>query len=137
MLTFNHIGIFVKEIEFGINFFNKFLRISKKSNLFIDANMGVKVQFLYDKKNICYELVAPYKQPNPVSKVLKENKNILNHIAYQSDNFEADIKIIRNDGSIPLGIPVEAVAFNQARVIFFLTPLRFIIEVIEGSIYDR
>lgn len=135
MLRFHHIGIFVKETEIGIKYFENLLDLQNKSNLIIDKKMGVKVQFLYDKENICYELVAPNEQqPNPVSKSLDDNKNLLNHIAYTSNLFETDIKKIRDAGSIPLGIPMNAKAFNEARVIFFLTPLKFIIEVIEGPI---
>ena len=133
MLTFNHIGIFVSDIATGNKYFEKLINIKKKSNCIIDYKIGVKVQFLYDKEDICYELVAPYKNPNPVNEVILEKKNILNHIAYQSNIFDKDIEKIRNNGNLPLSKPMQAEAFNRSRVIFFLTPLRFIIEVIEGD----
>ncbi len=40
---------------------------------------------------------------------------------------------LRDNGCIPISDTNNAVAFNGARVIFFLTPLGFVIEIIEAS----
>ena len=94
-------------------------------------NLGVKVVFLYDQKNICYEIVAPLKRENPVEKVLKSKKNILNHLAYISDDFKNDIKKLRSQGCAPMTKVMRAKAFKNKNIIFFLSTLGFIIEIIE------
>ena len=132
-MKFDHIGIFVKNLQFGSKHLTRLFEIKKKTNIIHDPLHKVSVQFFYDKNNICYELVAPKGKKNPVSSILKQNKNILNHVAYKSKNFQKDITKLRKLGCIPLGKPKPARAFKGANIIFFLSPLKIIIEVIEQN----
>ena len=132
-MKFDHLGIFVKNIKYGINQFKKIIPIKKINKLIIDKNLGVKIVFIYDNSNICYELVAPYGKKSPVHSVLKQRKNIINHIAYKTQNFEKKIKNFRSKGYIPLGPAKKAKAFNNSKVIFFLTSINVIVELIESK----
>jgi methylmalonyl-CoA/ethylmalonyl-CoA epimerase len=133
MLRFHHIGLFVKDIDYGFQKLSQIISVEEVGELFIDDNLLVKVLFVKDLSGVAYELVAPYGDGNPVDGVLMSKKNILNHVAYISDNFERDILDLRKSGCIPLGPPKNAKAFNGAKVIFFLTALGFIYELIEGQ----
>ena len=104
------------------------------SNEIIDEEMGVKIVFLKDYDGIRYELVAPFGDNSPVTNVLKRKKDFLNHIAYETDDFEIEINRLRKAGLVPLGAPKKAKAFQGSRVIFFLSPLGFIVELIEVKI---
>jgi methylmalonyl-CoA/ethylmalonyl-CoA epimerase len=128
-MQFDHIGVFCKNLEIGKKKLSEILPIVKSSKIFKDPLLKVSVQFLFDNNNICYELVAPNGVGNPVDLVLK--KNTLNHIAYKVSNFNYIIKKYRKLGCMPLSTPKKAVAFHGARVIFFLTPLNIIVELIE------
>ena len=130
-MDFHHIGIFVKSLNFGISEIAKIINITSMSDKIEDDGLGVKILFLYDKSNVTYELVAPYGKNNPVNGVLERGKDLLNHIAYTTSEFDRDIKKLRADGMMPLGPAKRAKAFKDARVIFFLTTLGFIIELIE------
>ncbi len=130
-MKFNHIGIFVKSIKFGIKELSKIINIKRKSRLIKDKNLKVKVIFLYDEKNLCYELIEPFGKKNPVSNTLKKKINILNHIAYQSSNFEKDIKKLIKSGFRPITMAVKAKAFSNKRIIFLINKLNFINEIIE------
>ena len=129
-MKLHHIGIFVQNTRIGLNFFKKIIKIKKKSKIISDKNLGVKVQFFYDEKNNCFELVSPYLKKNPVKKLLKEKKNIINHFAYKTKNFEKSITYFRKINCAPLTKPQFSLAFKK-KIIFFLTPLNFIIELIE------
>ena len=131
-MDFDHIGIFCKNLKIGRNYFSKIFEIKKKSKEFSDSRLNVKVQFLYDEKNIKYELIAPLGKKNPVDLSLKKNKNIINHIAYKTKSFQKEISRFRKMACIPLDKPKPAIAFQGKKIIFFLTPLRFIIELIEN-----
>tara|TARA_B100001093_G_scaffold100534_1_gene92597 strand:+ start:1013 stop:1435 length:423 start_codon:yes stop_codon:yes gene_type:complete len=130
-VKFDHIGIFVREIKYGRMELANLIDIFEESEIYDDPLLNVSVQFCYDKSKICYELVAPYGDNNPVDGVLKDNGNILNHVAYKTNKFDEKILQYREKGCIPLGPACQAVAFGGARVIFFLSPLKFIIELIE------
>tara|TARA_Y100000768_G_C23907843_1_gene648471 strand:+ start:233 stop:628 length:396 start_codon:yes stop_codon:yes gene_type:complete len=131
-VIFDHIGLVVPDLETGENFISKIFPINKFSPVVNDKNLGVKIQFCYDKSQICYELIAPYGVDNPISISLSENKNLINHIAYKTKNFNKTNHMLRNQGCIPLGTPKPAKAFENKLVIFYLTPLKFIIEIIEN-----
>ena len=130
-MKFDHIGVFVESLEIGLTHFKTLLPIISKSDEYHDSLLKVSVQFVYDSDNTCYELVAPLGDDNPVSAVLDSKKNILNHVAYKVEDIDANIERYRKAGCMPLGPPRPAIAFNNARVIFFLTPVGIIIELIE------
>ena len=129
-MKLHHVGIFVENQKKGLNFFEKIINIKKKSKIILDKNLGVRVRFIYDSKNNCYELVSPYTKNNPVQKILNEKKNIINHFAYKTKEFNNTILKLRKNNCAPLSKPKYAIAFKK-KIIFFLTPLNFIIEIIE------
>jgi hypothetical protein len=49
------------------------------------------VKFCYDRDGICYELVAPIVDDNPVETILASTNNILNHVANKSENYKDTI----------------------------------------------
>ena len=133
MRAFHHIGIFVKDLDFGIEEMSKIVDVSSISDEILDEEIDVKIKFLKDTQNINYELVAPLSENSPVHGVLSRRKDYLNHIAYVVDFFDEEIKKLRRERLIPFGPPKKAKAFDGSRVIFFLSPLGFIIELIEGK----
>ena len=132
-MKFDHIGIFVKNLNQGRLKLQELLPIVSVSEVFNDSLLKVSVQFLNDSSGICYEIVAPNGEGNPVDSVLIEKRNILNHVAYKVKNFEESIERLRQAQCIPLGKPQPAIAYGGARVVFFLTPLRMIVELIENE----
>lgn len=133
-MQFHHIGIVVKNLEYGKSEIVKFVDIVSISDEVIDQEIGVKILFITDSKNIVYELIEPYGRHSPVDGVLSRKKDYLNHIAYSTNFFDNEVVRLRTEGMIPLGPPKAAKAFNGSKVIFFLTPLGFIIELIENVI---
>ncbi len=132
ILVFDHIGIVVSDIQKGEAFYTSILPIEKISDLITDKLLGVQIKFLTDSSGVCYELIAPYGEGSPVSSALKSKKNIINHVAYKSSNFEESMKDFNDKGCMLLAPPQHAVAFNNKRVCFFLTILHSVIELIES-----
>lgn len=132
-MKFHHIGIFSNSLNQGKKIISSFLKPKNVSKVYYDKSLGVKVLFIKDTSNITYEIVCPFGKKNPVKQVLKDNKNILNHIAYKVKNFDKKIISLRKKGFAPLGKPARALAFKKKRVCFFLTPLNYIIEIIEDD----
>lgn len=137
MLEFHHLGIFVADLHKGLTHLSNLFDVKQVSEITQDENLGVIVQFITDHSGITYELVAPFGSENPVDNVLKSKKNILNHVAYTSDTFDADAEGLRASGAIPLGKAKSAKAFGGCKVLFFLTKLGFIVELIERGTDDR
>ena len=130
-LRFHHIGIFVPTIQLGIEWHKALLCEPEFGELIQDPDMGVSVLFITDKDKIVYELIAPLGKNSPATASLKKGTNIVNHLAYETPDFEGQIIRMRELGCMPIGPAREAVAFGNRRVAFFYTPLRTIIELIE------
>ena len=101
-----------------------------------DPIQKVTVQFGTDESGVRYELVAPCGENNPVEPLLALSKNILNHVAYLVDDLDTEIKRLQDERCILVGGPSPAKAFDNRRIAFLYTPLRFVIELIENRLYD-
>ena len=91
-MKFDHIGIFVPSIAKGRKYLESILHVSNWTEPIDDPIQKVSVQFGKDILGICYEIVAPYGENNPVEALLSQSKNILNHVAYKVDNIDIEIE---------------------------------------------
>ena len=130
-MKFHHIGIFVKSLQIGREYLSELFNISLIGEEILDEKMGIRVQFLTDNCGVCYEIVAPYGDENPVQNLLDKKNNILNHVAYEVENLGKAILKYRELGCVPLSRPTPAVAFQGRNVMFFLTKIGVIVELIE------
>ena len=130
-MTFHHIGIFTSDLDIGMAKLSSIIPIQSVSQPIEDSGLKVKIQFCTDTSGVCYELVAPFGDNNPVSGILLSGKAIINHVAYTVTDINIASKKLRKSGCIPISQARPALAFENRRVIFFMSPLRFIIELIE------
>lgn len=132
-MKFDHIGIFVPSIATGRKYLESILHVSNWTEPVDDPIQKVSVQFGTDLLGICYEIVAPCGENNPVDVLLSQSKNILNHVAYKVDNIDIEIERLIGERCILVSGPSPAKAFNNNNIAFLYTPLRFIIELIEND----
>ncbi len=115
-LRIHHIGYLVKKIE-------------KAKQTFLALGYLIEQDTVYDdirKVNICFltrdgyrvELVSPATEDSVVSGLIKRYKNSPYHICYETDDFEADIARLTDDGFIAIDTPTPAPALGGRDVIF-------------------
>jgi methylmalonyl-CoA/ethylmalonyl-CoA epimerase len=131
-MIFHHIGIFTSDLNLGRIKLSSILPIESFSEPIEDPGLKVQIQFCFDSSGICYELVAPFGENNPVSGILLSGKAIINHVAYTVLDIDRASENLRKEGCVPISKARPALAFDNRRVIFFMSPLRFIIELIEA-----
>lgn len=132
-MIFDHIGIFVPSLELGRRHLGDAMYVSEWTAPIEDPIQKVVVQFGLDRSDTRYELVAPFGAGDPVTPVLKSGRNILNHVAYRVHGLDSSLADLRSKGFLPLGEPKPALAFDGRRIVFLLTPLRMMIELIEDG----
>lgn len=132
-MIFDHLGVVVASLEAGRSHLEQLLGVQDWSASVEDPLQRVLVQFGWDASGVCYELIAPAGEEGPLREALRTGKNILNHVAYRVPDLEAAMDRARSLGSMPLGPPRPAVAFQGRRVVFLLTRLRMILELIEET----
>jgi methylmalonyl-CoA/ethylmalonyl-CoA epimerase len=136
-MKFDHIGLVVRSLPLGRETLSQIVGIEAWTGEFIDPIQLVSVQFGLDSSDICYELIAPLGDEGPVAKALSSGRNILNHVAYLVPNLSTAGGGLRDAGAVPTADPMPAVAYGGSRIQFFVTPLRFIIELIESSGHEH
>ena len=136
-MQFDHIGIFVESLGKGREHLSQMLEIEGWTEETHDDLLKVSVQFGEDASGQRYELVAPRGEGNPVSGSLERRANLLNHVAYRVEDLDVAMALWREAKAIPLGAPKPAKAFDGARVAFFMSPLGFIVELIDGFSEER
>jgi methylmalonyl-CoA/ethylmalonyl-CoA epimerase len=131
-MKFDHIGIVVENMADGAGVLRATFGIEQWSPVFEDHGIGVSVQFGRDPSGICYELVAPLRADSPVSRALGEGVNIINHVAYLVGDLDSEARRLRKLGFFPASRPAEALAYDGARIQFFVSEMRMIVELIEA-----
>ena len=132
-MKFDHLGIFVPSMAVGRKYLQSILHVTNWTEPVDDPVQKVSVQFGKDILGIRYEIVAPFGENNPVEPLLSQSKNILNHVAYKVDNIDSEIQRLCSERCILVSGPSPAKAFNNNKIAFLYTPLRFVIELIEND----
>lgn len=136
-LSFDHVGLVVPELNLGKSQIKKILPIMHWTKTFDDPGLGVSVQFGRDKSGFVFELIAPLGEKSPVANILKKRDGTLNQLAYRVDNLESAASHFRQSRAIPISRPQSAVAFNGAKVQFFMTDFNVVIELIENAAFTH
>jgi methylmalonyl-CoA/ethylmalonyl-CoA epimerase len=132
MLRFDHLGVVVSDLAVGRSHFRSVFGVEVWTDEFVDPVNGVHVQFGLDGGGICYELIAPLGLESPVAGALRTGCRILNHVAYLTDHLEASAAELRANRYSPTGNPKPGIAYGGRRIQFFVSPLGFIVELIEA-----
>lgn len=136
-MKFDHIGLVTNDIREGRDFLSSAFGVCSWSKEFNDPGIRVTVQFGISESGPCFELISPLGVESPVSAALKSGKNILNHIAYLVDDLDDAALNMRAHGCLPVSEAQPAVAYNRSRVQFFISPLKFMIELIEAPHHEH
>lgn len=131
-MKFHHIGVVARDLDAARAHLSATLAIAEWSATVDDPGIGVSVCFGQDGSGVRYELIAPLGNGSPVAGHLGEDRAILNHVAYTVPNLDQAAADLRAARCFPLGAAQPAKAFSGRRVQFFMSPLRFIIELIEA-----
>ena len=131
-MTFDHIGLVVEDLAAGRIFLETTLQVTAWTPITHDEALGVRVQFGRSQTTPTIELIAPLGASSPIAAALRGSKNILNHLAYTVPSLAESGQLLRDQGCHPAGDPRPALAYGGAPVQFWVSPLRFLIELIEA-----
>ena len=136
-LQFDHIGLIAGDIAEGRRSLEQMFGLDQWTQVFEDPGIGVFVQFGRTAEGPCYELISPLGDNSPVATALKRGINILNHVAYLTPDLDSDARRLEELGSMMAGPPKPAVAYGGAKVQFWITPQRFMVELIEAPGHEH
>ena len=136
-MQFHHLGIVAASAETGKRHLENLLGPLSWTPPIEDPLQQVSVSFATDVSGVRYEVIVPLAETSPIMATLRSKKNILNHVAYRTGDFEGDQRRLRAAGHMPLGSALPATAFAGMRIQFHLNPLGFIVELIEDPVVQN
>ena len=130
-MEFHHLGIIVEDLKSSSIEFEESIGGTREGQEILDVKLGVNIQFIKDPSGLLYELIQPINKDSNIFSALKTN-NHLHHIAYKVNFIEERVEAFRNKDFGTLTRLLQAKAFNNKRVIFLLSPNKYIIELVEA-----
>lgn len=129
-MTIDHICFAVKNIEEGIEYWDKVFDYKQMTGIVINSLQKVKVIFLKKKESLTIKLIEP----------LEDNQSLLNfvnrgggfhHICFKCDSIDEKLRDLRDKGLITLVPPQPGEAFNNKKIAFLLAKYGLNIELID------
>ena len=134
---FDHLGVVVKRVDKARSRMAALLAIEEWTPVIDDPVNGVRLQFGRDPAGVVYELLEPLDEYSPVQAALEGGKAILNHVAYRVADLAVGAARLKAGGAAKVSDPKPAIAYGGRPIQFFVTPLRFIIELIEAPDHEH
>ncbi|WP_373504767.1 VOC family protein [Aestuariivirga sp.] len=132
MLGLDHVGLLTPDVDKATAEFARVLNATAATRRFDDEILTVSVRFLRGPDGMVYEMIAPLGGNSVVSAALRKGQSIINQLAYRTASIADDTAALKPQGFMPLGPAKPAIAFGGAPVQFLLSPMGFIVELIEA-----
>ena len=129
-MQIDHIGYAVKRMDRAISAFEK-LGFSLEPAI-DDTDRNIRIAF-GEKDGYRIELVCPLdrEKESPIDQYLKNAVGMPYHICYRSDNFNAEVESLKQQGFRVVIGPRPAVAFGGKRVVFLMSFGFGLMEIVE------
>jgi methylmalonyl-CoA/ethylmalonyl-CoA epimerase len=131
-MKFDHIGVVVGSIASGRRTLQNIMAVKAWTREVKDYENGVAIQFGRCESGVIYELLEPLGEHSPVQMALSDRRALLNHLAYLVPDLAGAGAKLRSQGCVPTAAPRRAIAYGGKSIQFFLTPLYFLVELIEA-----
>jgi methylmalonyl-CoA/ethylmalonyl-CoA epimerase len=132
VLGLDHIGLLTPDVDKATAEFARVVKATGATRRFDDEILTVSVRFLRGPDGVVYEMIAPLGENSIVSAALRKGVSIINQLAYRTASIADDIAALKPQGFMPLGPSKPALAFGGAPVQFLLSPMGFVVELIEA-----
>lgn len=130
-MNVHHIGYLCKNIGRAKRSFET-LGYRAETETVRDDIRKIDICFLI-KDRYRIELISPAAEDSVVSGLIRKIGNSPYHICYVSDDFEADIETLKQNGYIMIDRPTPAPALGRRRVVFFIHMHVGMIELLDGN----
>lgn len=130
-LQLHHFGLLVKDIEKASIRYVRSFGYQIYSAVIHDPLQTAFVRFLVlPEERTFLELISPDGPASLLQNALKKNGGI-HHVCYATRDIADSIDHLRENGSVVISEPKPAVAFNQRKIAWLMTPDHLLLELVE------
>lgn len=129
-MIIDHIGLAVRNIEQGIDHWEKIFGYSQATEIVINTHQKVRVVFLEKDESITIKLIEPIDNTSPIYNFVQKGGG-LHHLCFKSKDMSIDISTMTKRGLRLLSGPEPGEAFENEKIAFLFAKHGLNIEVIE------
>jgi methylmalonyl-CoA/ethylmalonyl-CoA epimerase len=131
-MVIDHIGIVVKSLEQGIEYWEKVFGYKQMTESVINTRQKVKVVFLKKEDSLLIKLIEPTDETSPVYKFAMKGGG-LHHLAFRCKEISEEIIRLKNLGLRVVTNPQPGEAFENNQIAFLLGNQALNIELIDTT----
>ncbi len=129
-MVIDHIGIVVKSIEKGIEYWGKVFGYKQMTEMIINTRQKVKVVFLTKENSLLIKLIEPTNETSPVYRVARKGGG-LHHLGFRCKDVDEEIIRLKSLGLRTITNPQPGEAFENNQIAFLLGNQGLNIELID------
>lgn len=128
----SHVGVAVPQLAPAADMLRSLFGYETVSGPFDDPVQRVTVSFLRQRNEdaAAIELIAPLTDDAPIKAMLAKDIGAY-HLCFETDDLEAALDHVRQQGCVVFSGPSPAVAFGGRRIAWVYAPTRQIFELVE------
>ena len=132
-MVVDHLGIVVKSIEQGIEYWEKVFGYKQMTEIVINTRQKVKVVFLKKENSLLIKLIEPTDETSPIYKVAMKGGG-LHHLGFHCKDINEEITRLKSFGLRVITNPQPGEAFENNQIAFLLGNQALNIELIDTDI---
>ena len=129
-MVIDHLGLVVKSIEEGINYWEKVFGYKQMTEIVINTRQKVKVVFLTKENSILIKLIEPTDETSPVFRTARKGGG-LHHLGFRCKDIDDEITRLKSLGLRVTTNPQPGEAFENNQIAFLLGNQSLSIELID------
>jgi methylmalonyl-CoA/ethylmalonyl-CoA epimerase len=129
-MVVDHLGIVVKSIEQGIEYWEKVFGYRQMTETVINTRQKVKVVFLTKENSLLIKLIEPTDETSPVYKVAMKGGG-LHHLGFHCKDISEEITRLKSLGLRVITNPQPGEAFENNQIAFLLGNQSLNIELVD------
>ncbi len=131
-MIIDHLGIVVKSIECGIEYWEKVFSYKQMTEIVINTRQKVKVVFLTKENSILIKLIEPTDETSPVYKAARKGGG-MHHLGFRCNDVKEEMNRIKSLGLRVITNPQPGEAFENNQIAFLLGNQGLNIELIDTT----
>lgn len=116
-MNIDHIGVAVKSIDDGIDFWTSVFGYQQATDIIINTRQKVKVAFLQKNNSIDIKLIEPVDDTSPISAFTQKGGG-LHHICFKCNQIDDELPLLKESGMRVVALPQPGEAFENENIAF-------------------
>jgi len=129
-MVIDHIGIVVKSLEQGIEYWENVFGYKQMTEIVINTRQKVKVVFLKKENSLLIKLIEPTDETSPIYRISRKGGG-LHHLAFRCEEINEEISRLKSLGLRVITNPEPGEAFENNQIAFLLGNQTLNIELID------